>query len=242
VKQHVIIRTHHKTGTKWMAEVFGDIATALNIQYVRLGDLKGAEKRAREIKRTKEPAIFFLAFGQIGEFLSDFRGLNVIRDPRAVIHSGATYHQNSTERWLQVPKPDFDGRTYQQAIRAAADPYMFELEHQASETVRGMVEWHGRPGFRTVKYEDLRRDSDLRSWHETCLYLGFTGAELPACFGAFVSHSLQFAPDKKNRHIQHRAIEPWRDSLPVEVINVAEARFSAELARLDYAPSAASEH
>ena len=168
MKNNVVIATHHKTGTVWMATVFKAIAEDLGATYVDYW-----AERDNLAEALKPPFVLF-------NYDSDFRGhadlldrddvriLHLIRDPRDVLISAMHYHCKAGETWLHEPVPGYDNITYQRRLNAFAtrhEQYVFEMENSTFSTLRDMQKWrYGRPNCFEARYEKLRQDTEMSYW------------------------------------------------------------------------------
>ena len=116
----VLVGTHRKTGTEWMTAAFFKIrehyGIDLDFQYHSQFDPEA--------------------------FTQPFRGVHLIRDPRDVVISGCFFNLRSDEKWLQRPREDFQGLTYQQKINSFDsfdDQLIFEMENVAANQISAML-------------------------------------------------------------------------------------------------------
>src|SRR5437667_7427529 len=196
MRYHVLVGTHHKTGTVWLASVFREMSQKLAVPYLDLNNV-GVPWRAtaerREVLRdfvSRSPgkAIVFEAHSHFPNlsaiderYKEHFRGIHMIRDPRDVAISAASYHAMASEPWLLVPQAKFDGLTYQEKNRSfptVREKILFELDNANRRIVRQMVTFESQGVFRDVKYEDMIEDTKLTSWQEILSYLGFEESEM----------------------------------------------------------------
>ena len=169
MKNSVIVATHHKTGTVWMATVFKAIAEDLNATYV---DYWAEKSRVEEaLKRTFVLFNYDSDFRGHSQLLSrdDVRILHVIRDPRDVLISAMHYHRRANESWLHEPVPGYDNITYQRRLNAFEtryEQYVFEMENSTDSTLRDMQGWQYDSIFLRCVYHigsgQLRRHQSLR--------------------------------------------------------------------------------
>ena len=98
--------------------------------------------------------------------------------------SSVLYHKTSDEKWLHVPKKQFEMKTYNEIINSLTikEALIFELERNSN--INEMIEvdeyFRNNPDIPclTVKLEDLSHDKSLRTYHETLTYMGFDGLDL----------------------------------------------------------------
>lgn len=241
---HVVVATHHKSGTNWMGGVFQMIAKELGVPYVHLSRISSVRERQRKVDEApdpnKSPHIYFYAYGRFPKLVAGrekFRGIHVARDPRDMILSAAKYHTWSKESWLHQPQEEFAGLTYQQKINSYTDPteqIRFEMLNNSSKIIKIMTDFNTYDCLLDVRYEDMRRDMNLMNWHKMCLLMGFEAQDLPVCFRAFLKHSIQFGGVNSKKHIQDTAVTRWREKLPRELWEEADERFSDAIKRFGY--------
>ncbi len=208
------IGTYHKTGTVWMSRVFRDVAETIGAGFIDLREAGGSKISPHKNTiylddHSQFPAAFLK---------QKVKGIRIIRDPRDVVISGAHYHAKSKEGWLHVGRPFFDGKTYAEMITgfdAMADRYLFEMDNVAADTISNMVDAKGdeaqrtflEKNFRTVKYEKLIDDRELREFRKVCRYL-----KLPfkAAAPAFVNNSLFANKDAVSGHGRSGKKQQWK--------------------------------
>ncbi|MCR9260207.1 MAG: sulfotransferase domain-containing protein [Pseudomonadaceae bacterium] len=244
MKFHVVVATHHKSGTNWMGGVFQMIAQELGVPYVHLSQISSVRDRQAKVDKApdpnKSPHIYFYAYGRFPKLnagRSKFRGIHVVRDPRDMILSASKYHTWSEETWLHQPLDEFSGLTYQQKINSFKDPIdrlRFEMLNNSSKIIGKMTEFENYDCMADVRYEDMRRDMNLLSWHKICLLLGFEAQDLPACFNAFLKHSIQFGEVNSKKHIQDTAVTRWKEKFPAELLEEVDERFEGAIKRFGY--------
>jgi hypothetical protein len=249
MKHHVVVATHHKSGTNWMGGVFQMIATELDVPYVHLSRIRSVAERQAVVDNApdpeQDPHIFFHAYGRFPRLKAGrkkFRGIHVVRDPRDMILSAAKYHTWSEESWLHEPLEEFDGMTYQEKINsfsAEEDQIRFEMENNSAKVIGMMRDFDLYDCMFDVRYEDMRRDADLLAWHHICLKLGFAPHELPVCFNAFMKHSIQFGQVNAKSHIQDTSVSRWQKRFPSDLLVKAETDFGEALDRFGFKLSSA---
>ena len=199
----ILVGTHHKTGTVWLAAIFEQLCNRLGLAYVKSGV-------------DSLPAAFDVWLedhSQFGSMLQQggYRGVHIIRDPRDVIVSACRYHQTSNEPQLHVPKPEFGGMTYQEKL-CSLEPdaqLLLEMEHSAGYNIRCMTEWdYSNPDFFEVKYEDLMADTDLLLFHRIFTFLGFPAEVLPTVLGIAYNNSL-FSGRVASTHVRSGRSRQW---------------------------------
>jgi hypothetical protein len=252
VKYHVLVGTHHKTGTVWMSSVFREISYRLAVPYLDVNDLGAAWRDTEEkdkivqefISRVHGQTIIFDGYSQFPDlslidpdFGVHFRGIHMIRDPRDVAISAASYHARASEPWLHVPQEKFGGLTYQQKNRSfhtLREKILFELDNSHRRTVRQMVGFKDQGVFRDVRYEDLIDDRGLAIWRKVLSYLGFEEKEMEPALQAVSAKSLFCGEQHHEFHVTSGAKEQWRCVFDPDLLKQYTNRFGVELAKLGY--------
>lgn len=208
MKNHILVGTHHKTGSVWMLKVFRNIASRLKVPFINLsahskyyreniGSQEGVNALLAEVGRSSEYTIFFddhSCFGNIDDDLADrFRGVRMVRSPVSVISSAAKYHCWSKEKWLHSPRKGVNGIPYQEYIKSLPDDnarYRFEMKMSAMNVITAMAEFDREPYFLTVKYEDVINDRSLVKFAGIMAHLGLEGREVLEALEAVYVNSL----------------------------------------------------
>lgn len=239
MKQNIVVATHHKTGTVWMATVFKAIARRLGAHYVDFWTHFGRLDRA-----LKPPFILLnhnSIFSRHASTLrrDDVRILHLIRDPRDVLISAMHYHKKASEPWLHETISGGKEASYQQRLNALAtvhEQYVFELENATGSTIEAMLDWqYDRPNCLEIRYEDLWGDRSLSLWREVGSFLGFEGPELEVCEKCFWEHSLFGKPSRANlRHSRSGEAQQWTREFTPELAEAFVDRFPDALQTLGY--------
>lgn len=242
MQYNIVVATHHKTGTVWMDGVFKPIAEDLGARYVNLHAGRGHPGAL-----DRGPFILFSSnsdFSACGSLLDreDVRVLHLIRDPRDVVISAMHYHRASRESWLHEPIPGYDDLTYQQALQQLPTrfaQYVFEMENSSASTLRDMVSWdYGRTNCFETRYEDLRQDTQLRTWQRVMTFLGFDAREQAIGSQRFWHNSLFGGLSRLgNRHVRSGAVAQWRREFTPELADAFLERFPRTLLSLGYETS-----
>lgn len=205
LNHRVLVATHHKTGTKWMATIFKKISSKLGLRYYY----------GRQENLPEGVDIFFQdhSMFDFDRFHDSYRGLHLIRDPRDRIISGCFYHQKSDETWLKVKHKEFGGVSYQEKINgyeSLDDRIFFEMEHSGKWTIQEMLAWdYGNPAFMEVKYEDLIGDGDLLLFHQIFTFLGFPGKHIPEILKISYDNSLFSGKLSRSVHLRSGKVRQW---------------------------------
>ncbi len=240
MKNNVVIATHHKTGTVWMATVFKAIAEDLGATYVDYW-----AERENLAEALKPPFVLF-------NYDSDFRGhsdlldrddvriLHLIRDPRDVLISAMHYHCKSGETWLHEPVPGYDNITYQRRLNAFAarhEQYVFEMENSTFSTLRDMQQWrYGRTNCFEARYEKMRLDTEMKYWSGIMDFLGFDAAEQQVCRRRFWQYSLFGNLGRGHKHVRSGDVAQWKREFTPTLAAAFRWKFPRLLQSLGYEP------
>ncbi len=185
----IVVCTHHKTGTVWMANVF----RAMKKQF-KLKIFSG-----KQADLPPDADIFLQDHSKVDlQSLRDrgrpVRCVHVIRDPRDVVISGCFYHVKTTEKWANAPKAEFGGKNYRETISALPNDYeklVFEMKHTGMKSIHDMVSWNYQDqDVFEAKYEDLIGDTDFIYFRPMMQFLGFEGADLDTVLEIVRANSL----------------------------------------------------
>ena len=185
----IVVCTHHKTGTVWMANIF----RAIKKQYKRklFSGRQADLPPDADIFLQDHSRVDLQALRQRGR---PVRCVHVIRDPRDVVISGCFYHVKTTEKWANTPRSEFGGKNYRETIAALPtdhDKLVFEMKHTGMKSINDMINWNYKDqDVFEARYEDLIDDSGFRVFRPMMEFLGFHGAELEAVLEIVRSNSL----------------------------------------------------
>ena len=235
----IVVCTHHKTGTVWMASIFRAI------------------KRHYKLKLHSGPQAALPPEADI--FLQDHsrvdlvslrartpsrpvRCVHVIRDPRDVVISGCFYHVGTTEKWANAPRAEFGGKCYRETIAALPDDHaklVFEMEHTGAKTIRDMLAWNYLDDdVFEAKYEDLIADTTFRTFRPMMEFLGFDGAETDVVLGLVHANSLfggaKPDPVKAGDHVRSGDARQWPSVFTPELKAEFKRLHPEALQRLGY--------
>ncbi len=232
----VVIGTHHKAGTNWLAGIFRAIAQGHLLALYegpQLADL------GRYDMFFQDHSHFTLSA------LRRYRGLHMVRDPRDVIVSGCFYHQRADEPWLHVPRPRFGGLSYMERLNGLATPrerLLFEMEHIGRVTLGDMSRWNYRNRrFFEVRYERLIEDRRLDEFRRVFAFLRRGGSALgrvpmDGLLELAHDHSLFSGKVARGGHIRSGAPEQWREHFDERLARRFLELFGDLLVRLGYEP------
>ncbi len=162
----ILIGTHHKAGTHWLAGIFRSIAETFSLQL-----LEGDQPAALQDNELffQDHSVFDLA--SIGRY----RGIHMIRDPRDIIVSGCFYHLRAEEEWLHIPRQRYGGLSYVEKInsfQSMQEKLLFEMEHIGVLTLNDMLSWNYKnKQFLEIKYEELINDQELTGFRRIFEFL-----------------------------------------------------------------------
>jgi len=247
MKNIILVRTHHKTGTAWMGAVFRNLATLLKINYYDISThtecsdstVKSNKLYISRLINNKENCIVFEFHNKydLGNLNKSFlKGLHIIRDPRDVIISAARYHAWSKEEWLHEPSDEYGGLTYQQkinSIESIEDKLIFEMDNTAGWVISCMTDFCDQEVFTTVKYESLIKDYEMRLWHDLSIRLGLEGEEIALSQLAFYRNSL-FGMKNKPTHVQDGTACQYKNFFNRTVLEYFNNKFPDALNKLGY--------
>lgn len=206
----VLVGTHHKTGTVWMMNIFRKIAEQYALKFVT---------HSASSERMMPESDFDIFLEDHSRFDLEnvdegYRGLHIIRDPRDIIVSGCFYHLKSDEAWLHRKREGFGGMTYQEKISSFSclnDQILFEMENAACRGIKNISSWnYQNPYFIEIKYENLIRDVDLKTFRRVFEFLGFKSAETRSLLEIAYNNSLFSNRLKKTKHIRSGRARQWK--------------------------------
>ena len=249
MKKSILVGTHHKTGTKWLADIFRSFCRRRGIPFhdisIYRGQFRSDGEQAVFVRRENEngACVFFDANsrfqGITAEDNGDFVGVHVIRDPRDVIISATHYHQFAKEDWLHVARDDLGGMSYQEKLNSLST-LQEKLEFEMRFASRWVIHWMGafksRDLFKTFRYETLIGDGGLVEWGGMAGYLGLDQRETKAFLNSVQRNSL-FGKKRKTgsgTHIRSGKVSQHRDPRYRDAFREFEALFPGVLRNLGY--------
>ena len=230
LENKVLIGTHHKTGTVWLASIFKIISQFYSLKY-------------NHSKRGTSPEDFEIFMHDhrkldLDQYKFEYRGMHIIRDPRDVIISGTFYHQKSDEHWLHEKQEQFDGMSYQEKINSIEgldEKILFEMDNASNVTINEMINWnYSNPDFIEIKYEDLIEDSDLKLFHEIFTFLGFPGKAIPGLLNIAFNKSLFSGQVSRKGHIRSGKSRQWEKHFKPVHLEKFRDNFGDVLIKLGY--------
>ncbi len=227
----IVLASHHKTGSVFLRKVFEEFAKHVNMSFCFFdkGD-KGPKKldllrydiillRHANIKQIE----------QIIDLNAKVKVAHAIRNPRAMLISSTLYHKDSTEKWLHVPRPSFQGKTFQEKINTLSikDALLFQLEH--SKNIKDMLELKRYLSKNTsiksdcFRLEDLSHDKSLLTYQKLLSFLDFEGFDLLKGIEICANNSLWY---KKRAHSRTGASEELIPEFDLDVEKKFQKIFS----------------
>lgn len=235
----IVVCTHHKTGSVWMANIFRAIKAQekLQLHYKSQADLPAGADIFLQDHSKVDLAALQARFPKRG-----VRAVHVVRDPRDVVISGCFYHVKTVEKWANNPKKEYGGKSYRQAISALPtdhDKLLFEMDHTGGRTIREMLAWDyesQKERCFEARYEELIVDRDLKLFKPMMEFLGFEGARLESALGFVREHSLfgGAAGSDPADHIRSGEGRQWVNVFTPELKAAFKERFPDALQRLGY--------
>ena len=243
MKYHILVGTHHKTGTVWMH--FHRLSKLIGCEMFNISDehlAKTESEKLEYLKRTEESTKNQIIYDHHSKFplnkidCSSFRGIRMVRDPRDLIISSAKYHCWSDEAWLHVPLDKFNGKTYAEEINTLEtfeEKMLFEMDNSAGGQIETMTKFDGMGVVKTIRYEDFINDIELHNWFAISDFLGLESEEKIHSLRAFYDNSV-FGKKQKTGHIQNGKAEQYKSIFTPELNKVFESKFPNALAKLGY--------
>jgi Sulfotransferase domain len=234
----IVVCTHHKTGSVWMANIFRAIKRQekLHLHAKAQVDLPPETDIFLQDHSKVDLKALQTRFPKRG-----VRAVHVIRDPRDVVISGCFYHVKTVEKWANNPKKDYGGKSYKQAINSLATDHeklLFEMDHAAGKTIREMLAWDYTQKDLSfeARYEDLIADREMKLFRPMMGFLGFEGERLDMAL-KFVAELSLFggaAGSDPADHIRSGESRQWVNVFTPELKAAFTERFPGALQRLGY--------
>jgi hypothetical protein len=233
----IVVCTHHKTGTVWMANIFRAIKKKNKLKLYS----------GRQADLPPDADIFLQDHSRVD--LQALRGrgrpvrcVHVIRDPRDVVISGCFYHVKTTEKWANTPRAEFGGKNYRETIAALPtdhDKLVFEMKHTGMKSISDMINWNYKDqDVFEARYEDLIDDTQFRVFRPMMEFLGFHGAELDDVLEIVRAHSLfggATAEGAKDPvHVRSGESRQWPKTFTAELKSAFKQIHPEALQRLGY--------
>ena len=202
----LILCTHHKSGTKLIRKVHEDLSDQFGFRFQDCPqDQLGADT---DVWLEHHSRVRF------DELYRKYRGIHVIRDPRDMIVSGYFYHFRCEEEWCLEPRPELDGRSFQQLLRSLPEEEGISAEmERAQYDLDGMARWdYENPWFLEVKLEEILDDYDGQ-FKRIFRHFGFEDTIVGDALDLARRHDINTFSDERieaDPHIHSRGTEKWR--------------------------------
>ena len=227
----IFVGTHHKTGTVLAKGIFEGLADQHGLRFLNVS--RGTPVVGRwDILFDAHSRLDVCSLGM------PLLGVHLIRDPRMVVVSAALYHMHASEKWLQQPRPEFGGLTYQQKIRSLGsdhERFLLEMDRSAA-VINDMLEWvaKGYSWCMNVKLEDLMTDDGMKTYTKMFRHLGFEGDMLTDALDVAYRESVFNPSHTGSRHIRSREVETWRKYFDEPLFAAFREKFGDACERLGY--------
>jgi hypothetical protein len=201
--------SHHKAGTVWLFGVLRSIALHHGLQVVEFDSVA-------PVAASTDIALFAHTrdFRRSSAGSREIRGSHMVRDPRDLVVSAYYYHLRTGEQWVHAPRPEYDGRSYQEHLRSLDkhDGLRLEMNRLESTVFRDMAQWdYTQRDFCELRYEDL-----LANEQETFLGLFGSYGFSPSAAARATDLALQLGREARSRsggdsHIRSGQPGEWRE-------------------------------
>jgi len=207
---------HHRSGTVWFTRVLSTVARQYGLHF------QGGEQEDLE----PSTEIFLQDHSRIHRSaLPPYRGSHMIRDPRDMVVSGYHYHLWTEEEWARVPRDEYDGKSFQEALNEVGKKrgMILEMERFCGEDLQDMLRWkYDDPAFMELKYEDVIADEASHfdalfrhyGFHEDAIEVGLEVAE----YYSFQNLSgRSFGEVEEQSHLRSGRTSQWEDHFDEEL-------------------------
>lgn len=207
---------HHRSGTVWFTRVLSTVARqyGLHFQAGQQGDLEPSTE------------IFFQDHSRIDRSaLPSHRGSHMIRDPRDMVVSGYHYHLWTEEQWARVPRDEYDGKSFQEALNDVDEKrgLILEMERFCREDLQDMLRWdYDDPAFLELRYEDVIAD-EAAHFEALFEHYGFhedaveAGLEVAAYYSFQNVSGRGFGDIEEQSHLRSGRTSQWEDHFDPEL-------------------------
>ena len=107
--------------------------------------------------------------------------MHVVRHPCSLIYSATLYHQTSKERWLHLPRDNFNGKTYAEVLNSfetLEQKLIFEMENHSKTVIEDMLDIARDQRFFNIKLENISNDSTMQDLCDGFRFLGLSKVEI----------------------------------------------------------------
>lgn len=160
-----IITTHHKSGTVFWNRVLMSICKLKKIDIINLRENSSA---IEGILKNHQNNLFIRdTHGLIDNYnLSGlkFSGVHSSRNAANLIYSGSQYHMNTSEKWANILKKEFDNMSYKQkinSIESDEDKLIFEMTQRQNQ-IKRMFSLMDNPKFLSVDIDIISSDKTMK--------------------------------------------------------------------------------
>ncbi len=232
----IVVCTHHKTGTVWMANIFRAVKRQFKLKLH--SGAQSALPEDADIFLQDHSRVDFGALRSIAaKKRRAIRGVHVIRDPRDVVISGCFYHAKTTEKWANKPRPTLGGKTYREAIAELGTDHeklVFEMRNTGGKTIADMLAWNYKNSdIFEAKYEDLIDDREFKFFRPMMEFIGFQGGDLDKVLEIVKQNSL-FGAAAGSEHVRSGESRQWQRTFTPDLKIAFVERFPDALERLGY--------
>lgn len=231
--------SHHKAGTLWLTNVLRALSEEFGLRTQRCG--------SGPIPEDTDVAVFDHSrhFDRGSLASRQFRGSHLVRDPRDIVVSGYFYHLWTDEAWVKTPRPDLDGRSYQQALQESNrhDGLLQEIRWASRATLAEMAAWnYNQPEFLELRYEELIDDAPshfgrLFDWYGLSPTAVRQGLRIADEFAFTRQTARQIGDEAERSHLRSGQPGQWAQYLEQEHLDLLDRTTGDLLVRLGYKSS-----
>lgn len=224
---------HHRSGTVWFTRVLSTVARQYGLHF--------QEGKQEDLKPSTE--VFLQDHSRIDRSaLPSYRGSHMIRDPRDMVVSGYHYHLWTEENWARVPRDEYNGKSFQEALNDAGKKrgMILEMERFCREDLQDMLRWeYDDPAFLELKYEDVIADEashfealfEHYGFHEEAVEVGLDVAR----YYSFQNLSgRSFGEVEEESHLRSGRTSQWEDHFDDELKDRFKELAGDAVVRLGY--------
>lgn len=237
-KRHLIIHgAHHKAGTLYFHNIFR-----------KLCELKGWIFETSTNGKTKphEDTDIFLSYVSKFDFVSigNYVGSHMIRDPRDMLISGYFYHKWCNEKWCNINKDKFNGKTYKEMLNTLPkdDGIIFEMQHSFKFNLNSMTEWnYYNPLILELRFEDMINNEEFL-FSKVFEHYGLTKREIKQALKIVGRYKFEKKTGRKkgeeqtNHHLRKGIAGDWENHFSEKTRAEFKKLFPGALYKLGYEP------
>jgi hypothetical protein len=225
----ILIGTYHKSLTVFMGRMFRAFGAATGKSFSR--------GRSSEVDYAADIIQDYYCAFDWNYVRAEHIGLRVIRDPRDLVVSAASYHCVADEAWLLKPREDFNGLSYQEYIKSLPNEeerLIFEIDRSASYNIRRMLDWQPQKNITEHKFEELVSVHGADLFATTVDSWPLASRQRRLLKDLFIYFSIQGPGSKRLRHINDPSDAKWRKHFTPRVHEHFNRRFPGAVAQLGY--------